>query len=313
MNLREYLRNEWSEYIRPLMVKDKCEFCGCDKNLHLHHIDRFHNLLVETLEELQLQELDIEFYDEMELKQISNFMLAKQIKSKYKTLCKTCHLKLHNKEKHSEEYKNNYYNPNGSYIVINKNIQKLDIPDNIMAKFIKIACYINYNNIIAISDKNKKIEYKHNDLKTIMSILNLGRTKTLNFLSFLKEKDLLKIDNETVFISKEYITKGYHNYNESFKVFCERYIGLYDSLGDVKKSKFIGKIINNYSNDIDYDRNKFNKNITEFNEDLNNLKLGYLFDNKIQINPNIIHQGALDYSYKNKIDMFKLKGNKEVS
>lgn len=28
MNLREYLRAEWSQYIRPLIIKDKCEFCG---------------------------------------------------------------------------------------------------------------------------------------------------------------------------------------------------------------------------------------------------------------------------------------------
>lgn len=62
MNLREYLRAEWSQYIRPLIIKDKCEFCGSGVDLHLHHIDKFYNLLMETLEELQLQELDTEEY-----------------------------------------------------------------------------------------------------------------------------------------------------------------------------------------------------------------------------------------------------------
>lgn len=305
MNLRDHLRNEWSKYIRPLMVKDKCEWCGCESDLHLHHIDRFHNLLVETLEELQLQELDIEFYDEMELKQISNFMLAKQIKSEYKTLCKSCHILLHNKERNSEEYKNNYYNPNGGYIIINKKIQELNIPDNLMAKFVKLACFINYNNIIAIN-KNRKIPYQSNNLKTLMSILNLGRTETINFLSFFKDKELLKLEDDIITINKTYITRGYNNYNESFKVFNERYIELYNNLDNVKKSKFIGNIINNYSCDIEYDKDKFNKNKTEFKNDLNKLKLGCLVENKIYINPNIIYQGALDYSYKNKIDEFEL-------
>ena len=56
MKLREFLRKEWGQYIRPLVVKDKCEFCGDDKGLHLHHIDRFHNILIDTLEELDLIE-----------------------------------------------------------------------------------------------------------------------------------------------------------------------------------------------------------------------------------------------------------------
>lgn len=99
MNLREYLRNEWSQYIRPMMVKDECEWCGSSEELHLHHIEKFDSLLIETLNELQLQELDTMHYDEMELKMISNFMLAKQVKCKYQTLCKDCHTEEHKKER----------------------------------------------------------------------------------------------------------------------------------------------------------------------------------------------------------------------
>lgn len=95
MNLREYLRAEWGQYIRPLIIKDKCEFCGSEEDLHLHHIDKFYNMLMETLEELQLQELDTEDYTKEELNLISHLMLSKQIRSKYKTLCKKCHKKEH--------------------------------------------------------------------------------------------------------------------------------------------------------------------------------------------------------------------------
>lgn len=100
MNLREYLRAEWGQYIRPLIIKDKCEFCGSGEDLHLHHIDKFYNLLMETLEELQLQELDTEDYTKKELNLISHLMLSKQIRSRYKTLCKDCHFKIHNSEKY---------------------------------------------------------------------------------------------------------------------------------------------------------------------------------------------------------------------
>lgn len=98
MNLREYLRAEWSQYIRPLIIKDKCEFCGSEEDLHLHHIDKFYNLLMETLEELQLQELDTEDYTKEELNLISHLMLSKQIRSSYKTLCKDCNILKFNKK-----------------------------------------------------------------------------------------------------------------------------------------------------------------------------------------------------------------------
>ena len=58
MNLRDLLRQDFWYKIRYNFIKEKCEICGKTNNLHLHHVDRFHNLLMETLEELQLNELD---------------------------------------------------------------------------------------------------------------------------------------------------------------------------------------------------------------------------------------------------------------
>ena len=75
MNLREYLRNQWSMYIRQFMIKDKCEECGTVENLELHHASaRFEELLFETLRELKLKEKDTDDYSEKELKLISELM-----------------------------------------------------------------------------------------------------------------------------------------------------------------------------------------------------------------------------------------------
>ena len=98
MNLREYLRSEWSIYIRNSIIKDRCEICGGNLDLHLHHIEKFDSLLIETLNELKLKELDTEQYEDYELNLISNVMLGKQVKCKYQTLCKECHIEKHKHE-----------------------------------------------------------------------------------------------------------------------------------------------------------------------------------------------------------------------
>ena len=56
MNLREYLRNDFQDYIRPIIVKEECDFCGSSDHLNLHHIDKFHNLLIEDVTEQVLVE-----------------------------------------------------------------------------------------------------------------------------------------------------------------------------------------------------------------------------------------------------------------
>jgi 5-methylcytosine-specific restriction endonuclease McrA len=106
MELRKYLRTEFGLYIRNKLIKDKCEYCGELNNLHLHHVDRFIELLHETLDELELQELDTHEYSKKELSLIKNIMLGKQIKIEYVTLCKSCHEKVH-----GDINKNNRHNP----------------------------------------------------------------------------------------------------------------------------------------------------------------------------------------------------------
>ena len=95
MDLREYLRSEFNLNIRGLFIKDNCEKCGSNKELHLHHVKRFSELLEETLKELNLNELDTLEYSKEELSSIIHFMNSKQLKIKYKTLCSNCHNNLH--------------------------------------------------------------------------------------------------------------------------------------------------------------------------------------------------------------------------
>lgn len=95
MKLREYLRIEFNNIIRPIFIKNECEVCKNNNDLHLHHCTHFIYLLEQTLNELNLKELNINEYNKSELKLISNIMLGKQLKIEYKTLCSNCHNNIH--------------------------------------------------------------------------------------------------------------------------------------------------------------------------------------------------------------------------
>lgn len=99
MNLKEYLRNDWSKNIRHLFIKEACLICGCDTELELHHVTAFDFLVKSTLQELKLNELNTEEYTKEELQSILHYMRSKQINIKYETLCINCHDEKHNKTK----------------------------------------------------------------------------------------------------------------------------------------------------------------------------------------------------------------------
>lgn len=231
MNLRELLRNDFSDYIRRNFVKDACEFCGSTNEIHLHHIDKFHNLLMETLGELKLQELDSEDYDEMELKSIRNFMLAKQIRCEYKTLCKSCHMKLHGKEKYSDEYMEHYYNPYGGYIIVNIDKVK-NIDSSMLFRYLKLCVNMNYDNYICNKKPNgkqsRKIKYENlNDL------LGLGNTELYRTLKYFKDEKLISItDEKYIKINKNIATKGFCNYKNKYNIFINNINELYYNVGN---------------------------------------------------------------------------------
>lgn len=309
MNLREQLRNEWSTYIRPLMVKDECEWCGCKEDLHLHHIDRFHNLLVETLEELQLQELDTEDYEEFELKQISNFMLAKQLKIEYKTLCRKCHMKLHAKEKFTEEYKNHYYNPNGGYIIVNSvELSKLNISDNMLVRFLQICCHCNYDGIL--TDKRQKINMKNVLNEYLFNLLGLAEREYYQTIKYLVEKKLICIKEGILKINSDYVGKGLINFKTRYKVFIDNYIEAYNQLKP-REHKLFGRVLNCafvkrvlIIDDVIKDKN----NISTYKKKIINIGNGNfkVIKKNLFVNPSLLYNDALDYSYKDEINKFNM-------
>lgn len=92
MKIEQYLRGHFSNYIRPLVIKNKCEGCGATEKIELHHVTQFAETLQETLAELEIAyKEDKEMYTSKELKIIKDMMLGKQIRQKYLTLCVKCH------------------------------------------------------------------------------------------------------------------------------------------------------------------------------------------------------------------------------
>ena len=107
--LKNKLRTDYAYYIRPLVIKDKCELCDCEENLVVHHDKEFSILLDETLKELNLYKLE---FNEDEVNIIKTHMLGKQIQIKNITLCSKCHTELH--------INKGGFSSTGKYIDINK-------------------------------------------------------------------------------------------------------------------------------------------------------------------------------------------------
>ena len=97
MKLEQYQRVKFLTHIRPLFIKNRCEICGETNDLELHHEEQFIILLKNTLDELSLEYLeDTSMYTEKQLKTITDLILGKQLQIKYATLCKRCHIDIHN-------------------------------------------------------------------------------------------------------------------------------------------------------------------------------------------------------------------------
>ena len=315
MNLREILRNDFSDYIRNKLIKEECEFCGSTKDLNFHHIDRFHNSLMETLDELKLQELNTEEYDSFELECIRNFMLAKQIKSEYKTLCKECHMKLHGKEKKSEVYKENYYNPFGGYIFINdENILKSNIQYDMFFRFLYLCTYMNYDGYIIDSTQKVKKKIKYDDIN---NILGFKRTMFYKIMGYLIDKNFIKITKDKfVIINKAFATKGFNNYKNRIKIFQNEFKKLYSSTY-IKKHKKSGQLLYLF---LKLKEQKFTKSIkdlshrlgvncintTNLKKDINDVEINIMKSkNKINMfNPAIIYRGGLSGELKRSLEEF---------
>jgi len=96
MLLKSYVRNKFKKYVRPLLIKDKCECCEETVGLELHHLKSFSDLLDECLNRLGYTYYKYKNdYTNEELDNIVNWMIGVQMKIKYITLCEKCHGNVH--------------------------------------------------------------------------------------------------------------------------------------------------------------------------------------------------------------------------
>lgn len=194
--LSELLRKDFCELIRPVFIKSKCQICGKEEKLELHHTIRFVDLLNSTLKELNLQYYEeLELYTIEEINSIRDLMLIKQQNIKYLTLCKKCHSAItleqeiinkivndigENNIKHDEEYVYVKLNSNNEYKLISKyqynkeiNYIEYEILDKLLENLM--------NNNITLQTYNNCYD---NYFKTILNKYN-GRVYEIPIIKFM--------------------------------------------------------------------------------------------------------------------------------
>ena len=88
------LRLDFNNYIRKDYMKDKCEECGSNENLHVHHIITFKSQFEHILELMNISSKEEFSNNEVELIRLA--MFGSQYKNNsYVTLCDKCHIDKH--------------------------------------------------------------------------------------------------------------------------------------------------------------------------------------------------------------------------
>jgi len=96
LDLKGYERMKIKNIIKPIFMKEKCENCGINKNLELHHHTQFAKMLKETLDRLGYSYKSMtEDYTNEQLENITDMLLGIHIRSMFSTLCDECHSKIH--------------------------------------------------------------------------------------------------------------------------------------------------------------------------------------------------------------------------
>lgn len=318
MNLREYLRLDFHKYIRNKIIKGACEVCNSKEDLRLHHVDKFFNLLMETLNELNLCELDTDNYSEEELKNIKYYMLAKQIKSEYKTLCKKCHNRLHFKESKSEEYKKYYYNPYGNYIFVNINLlRNKSLNNSELCHYIFICTFLKYNSN-KLSIKISSNRYRNLLEDDLINMISLEKRGYYKLKKVLLEENLININSNYIEINKEIIKKGnLYNKDEYVKIFIDDYREIYSKFNnrELKKLGNLIKISNAMDNKniinteinkniFNVDPSNFSKYMNEVNKHTEDKILKRVKKNIYIINPRFIYNGDFTMEFKKIIDFY---------
>ena len=243
MNLREFLRDQWTEYIRKFLIKNKCEECEETEKLELHHAsERFEDLLMETLRELKLKEKDTNEYTNKELEMIDNIMLGKQLKIEHKTLCK-----IHHKKAHEEDKTPNIFNSMGGYFFVDISaLKKEGMSPSVLPRYIRLASSMDYNN---------KLEGKY-----VQDALGMNMSEVLDLVEHLKKEGFIKISKHVVHFDEKFVKKGTCKFNERNVFSVKNYNSVYDKMK--KNHEALGRII--YANAKR--EQMFNRKIFSFNK-----------------------------------------------
>ena len=99
--LKLILRMDFDKCIRKNFMKDNCENCNSNENLHLHHVYKFSVQLERALDILKYS--DKENFNDEEIMILRYVMLGMQCKNNdYITLCDKCHKSHHKKTSFKE-------------------------------------------------------------------------------------------------------------------------------------------------------------------------------------------------------------------
>ena len=224
MNLREFLRDEWKDYLRQFLIKDKCEECDEVSHLELHHASaRFEELLFETLRELKLKEKDTDDYSEKELKMVSELMLGKQIKIVHKTLCK-----IHHKKAHDECKAINPLHGLGSYFFVDiKALKEKKIEPLMLVRYIRLASSMSYDNVL--------------EGKYVQEALGTDAGYAIDLVKELAKVGLVKIEKHDLRLNDKYVKKGTCTFNERNVFSVKNFNFVYEKTN--KNHEVLGKLI----------------------------------------------------------------------
>lgn len=267
-------------------------------------------MLVETLTELNLNEREVEDYSYYELTLIENFMLAKQVKCSYLTLCKKCHKKQHMIDINSNIYKTMFYNPYGKFFFVDVNLIQ-NIKNKYLTKLLYLACFSDYSNYIRWG----KSKGNYANKKDIHEILKGNNESFYEFYNYCISNGYIYLENEKHVINKKLISRGAgDSIRESARIFTDNFFSFYHSKSPKIRGKVgaILKLINicNYTTNEIYLTHRQIKHTLNISKSLNayingNNNANGVMDllistgpDKYTLNPSIIYKG--DLIVKNK-------------
>lgn len=163
-------------------------------------------------------------------------------------------------------------------------VLKINLGTNYLFRFILLSTYVNYKDNKLM--KTERTPLKEKDLKDILKLSKSEYSKTMNAL---KSANLLYIENDLIYINKEYVSKGKITKrgkvsvdDEFSKIFIEGVRNLYNSVSR-KEDKHIGVVfkllpyVNKYYN-ILCDREYINYDVLSDIKPLKTSEIGKLLN-----------------------------------